>query len=386
MSDLKATVQSAVARYAQTAIGLSRALHAEPEIAWQEVKSSARVAAALAGAGFEVEAPYCGMPTAFRATLGSGPLRIALCAEYDALPGIGHACGHNLIASITTAAAVALADLADDLGITVVVLGTPAEEGGGGKVAMIEAGAFDDAHAAMMVHPGPVDVIRANPYAVSHLRIGYRGEAAHAAAYPELGRNAADAFTIAQVAISLLRQQLPNTVRVHGIVTNGGAAPNIIPESTVGRWYVRASTTQELDGLEVKVRRCFEAGALASGCEVTIEQESPRYAEFRTDEGLSASYLRNAVELGRVFTDPSDHAASMARASTDMGNVSQIVPAIHPYVGIGSLPAVNHQAGFTARTVTPEAERALLQSATALAQTVVDAATDPALRDRLLSR
>jgi amidohydrolase len=385
-SGLKAAVQSAVADYAQAAIGLSRALHAEPEIAWQEVKSSARVASALADAGFKIEAPYCGMATAFRAEYGSGPLHITLCAEYDALPGIGHACGHNLIASITTAAAVALTGLADDLGITIVVLGTPAEEGGGGKVAMIEAGAFDDAHAAMMVHPGPVDVIRANPYAVSHLRIGYTGEAAHAAAYPELGRNAADAFTIAQVAIGLLRQQLPSTARVHGIVTNGGAAPNIIPESAEGRWYVRASTTQELNGLEVKVRRCFEAGALAARCEVTIEEESPRYAEFRTDEGLSASYQRNAVELGRVFTDPADRAASMARASTDMGNVSQIVPAIHPYVGIGSLPAVNHLAGFTAHTVTPVAERALLESATALAWTVVDAATDHDLRYRLLTR
>ena len=382
-STAKDAVKDAVAGYAQTAIGLSRALHAEPEIAWQEVKSSARVTGALKNGGFTVEAPYCGMPTAFRASYGDGPLRIALCAEYDALPGIGHACGHNLIASISVTAALALAPLADDLGITVVVLGTPAEEGGGGKVAMINAGAFDDVHAAMMVHPGPADVIRANPYAVSHLRIAYSGEAAHAAAYPELGRNAADAFTIAQVAIGLLRQQLPGTVRVHGVVTNGGAAPNIIPEATQGRWYIRASTTSELDDLEPKVRRCFEAGGLATGCEVSIEEESPRYAEFRTDGDLSACYERNAVALGRVFTDPSERAASMARASTDMGNVSQVVPAIHPYVGIGSLPAVNHQAGFTAHTVTPEADRALLDSATALAWTVVDAATDPALRERL---
>jgi amidohydrolase len=379
----KDAVQDAVAGYAQTAIGLSRALHADPEIAWQEVRSSARVASALADGGFAVEAPYCGMPTAFRASYGQGPLRIALCAEYDALPGIGHACGHNLIASIAVTAARALAPLADDLGITLVVLGTPAEEGGGGKVAMIDAGAFDDVHAAMMVHPGPVDVIRANPYAVSHLRIAYTGEAAHAAAYPELGRNAADAFTIAQVAIGLLRQQLPATARVHGVVTNGGAAPNIIPEATQGRWYIRASTTEGLDALEPRVRRCFEAGGLATGCEVSIEHESPRYAEFRTDAGLSASYERNAITVGRVFTDPADHAASMARASTDMGNVSQVVPAIHPYVGIGSLPAVNHQAGFTAHTIRPEAERALLDSATALAWTVVDAATDPALRERL---
>jgi len=301
---MKDAVRSSLAAYAGTAIGLSRALHAEPETAWREVKSAARVAEALTDAGYTVRSPYCGLPTAFRAEYGSGPLRVALCAEYDALPGIGHACGHNLIAAITTAAAVALAGLADDLGLTVIVLGTPAEEGGGGKVRMIEAGAFEDIHAAMMVHPGPVDVLRANPYAVSHLRIAYQGRAAHAAAYPELGRNAADAFTIAQVAIGLLRQQLPGTVRVHGVVTDGGAAPNIIPESAQGRWYIRASTTSELNDLEPKVRRCFEAGALATGCEVTIEEESPRYAEFRTDEALSACYERNALDLGRSTPRP----------------------------------------------------------------------------------
>jgi amidohydrolase len=380
----KAAVRSAIAAYAETAIALSRALHAEPEIAWQEVNSSARVAEALARAGYTVQAPYADLPTAFRASAGSGPLRIALCAEYDALPGVGHACGHNLIAAITTAAAAALAGLADDLGATVVVLGTPAEEGGGGKVAMLADGAFDDVHAAMMVHPGPVDVLRANPYAVSHLRIGYQGKTAHAAAYPELGRNAADAFTIAQVAIGLLRQQLPGSVRVHGIVTNGGAAPNIIPDATEGRWYIRAGTLGELDEIEPRVRRCFEAGALAAGCDLSIEEESPRYAEFRTDEGLQACYARNAGELGRVFTDATARSASMARASTDMGNVSQRVPAIHPYVGIDSLPAVNHQAEFAAHCVTPAAERALLDAATALAWTVVDAATESALRSRLI--
>jgi amidohydrolase len=377
-------VQSAVADYAETAITLSRALHAEPETAWQEFKSAARVAEALTNAGYAVEAPLLGLPTAFRAIAGSGPLRIALCAEYDALPEVGHACGHNLIASITTTAAATLAGLADDLGLTVVVLGTPAEEGGGGKLKLLDGGAFDNVHAAMMVHPGPVDVLRGNPYAVSHLRVSYQGEAAHAAAYPELGRNAADAFTVAQVAIGLLRQQLPGTVRVHGIVTNGGAAPNIIPDAAEGRWYIRASTIGELDGLEPRVRQCFEAGALAAGCELTIEEETPRYTDLRTDEGLETCYGRNAEDLGRVFTDPAERAASMARASTDMGNVSHRVPTIHPYIGIDSLPAVNHQAGFAAHCVSPAAERALLDAATALAWTVVDAATEAPLRERLL--
>ena len=282
---------------------LSHDLHQNPEIAWEEHESAARVAGELDDAGFTVESNYVGLATAFRAHRGSGPLHLALCAEYDALPGLGHACGHNVIAAISTGAALALGPFVDDLGITLSVFGTPAEEGGGGKIEMLDRGAFTGVHAAAMVHPGPVDVARAEPYAVSHSHIAYDGKAAHAAAYPDRGINAADAFTIAQVAIGLLRQQLPSDVRVHGMMTRGGEAPNAIPQRTEGRWYVRAQTLGQLEELEPRVLRCFAAGALATGCELTIEPESKPYSEFRNDEHL----LDRVQTAGRTARPPILH-------------------------------------------------------------------------------
>jgi amidohydrolase len=361
---------------------LSRDLHAHPEIAWEEVRSCARVADDLSDAGFTVEDNYTGLPTAFAARRGSGPLHLAVCAEYDALPGLGHACGHNIIAAISTGAAIALGHYVDDLGITLSVLGTPAEEGGGGKIDMLDRGGFTGVHAAAMVHPGPVDVARAEPYAVAHNHIRYDGKAAHAAAYPDRGINAADAFTIAQVAIGLLRQQLPADVRVHGVMTNGGDAPNAIPQRTEGRWYVRAQSLAELADLGERVNRCFAAGALATGCELTVTPESKPYAEFRTDEGLLRCYVRRAEQLGRRFCSGSD--SLMNRASTDMGNVSQQIPAIHPYIGIDSLPAVNHQPEFADAAISAAADRAAADGACALALTLLDAASEPGTRRRLI--
>ena len=395
--DVKDAMAGTITAARDQLTGLSHRLHAHPEVAWTEERAAAWVSAELAGAGFDVEANACGLPTAFIARSGTGPLHIGICAEYDALPGLGHACGHNIIAAAAVGAGLALAAAADDLGLTVTVFGTPAEEGGGGKVYMLERGAFDGVHAAMMVHPGPVDVAEARPFAVSHMLVRYRGQATHAAAYPEQGINAADAFTIAQVAIGLLRQQLLPSTRVHGIVTHGGDAPNAIPDRTEGRWYVRAETLDELAGLEPRVRRCFEAGALATGCELEIEAEAPPYAEFRNDPDLLPLYRANAERLGRQFLatgpDGPDGAAGedaasagrMNRASTDMGNVSMVVPAIHPYIGIGSLPAVNHQKEFAAHCVTPVADQALIDGAIGLAWTAADAARDEAIRGRLLA-
>jgi amidohydrolase len=401
--DVKESIAGTVTGARDQLIGLSHRLHAHPEVAWAEERAAAWVAAELAGGGFDVQANACGLPTAFIARSGTGPLHVGICAEYDALPGLGHACGHNIIAAAAVGAGLALAAAADDLGLTVTVLGTPAEEGGGGKVYMLERGAFHGMHAAMMVHPGPVDVAEARPFAVSHMLVRYRGQATHAAAYPEQGVNAADAFTIAQVAIGLLRQQLLPSTRVHGIITHGGDAPNAIPDLTEGRWYVRAETLHELAGLEPRVRRCFEAGALATGCELEIEVEAPPYAEFRNDPGLLPLYRANAERLGRQFAPAEGPATSgtggagagtagsaaaagrMNRASTDMGNVSLIVPSIHPYIGIGSLPAVNHQKEFAAHCVTPAADQALLDGAIGLAWTAADAALDEAIRGRLLT-
>jgi len=392
--DVKDAMAGTVTAARDHLTGLSHRLHAHPEVAWTEERAAAWVSAELAGAGFDVEANACGLPTAFIARSGTGPLHIGICAEYDALPALGHACGHNIIAAAAVGTGLALAAAADDLGLTVTVFGTPAEEGGGGKVYMLERGAFEGVHAAMMVHPGPVDVAEARPFAVSHMLVRYRGQATHAAAYPEQGINAADAFTVAQVAIGLLRQQLLPSTRVHGIVTHGGDAPNAIPDRTEGRWYVRAETLDELAGLEPRVRRCFEAGALATGCELEIEADAPPYAEFRNDPDLLPLYRANAERLGRQFlgTGPDGaaggdaaSASRMNRASTDMGNVSLVVPAIHPYIGIGSLPAVNHQKEFAAHCVTPVADQALIDGAIGLAWTAADAARDEVIRGRLLA-
>ncbi|MET0780450.1 MAG: amidohydrolase, partial [Microbacterium sp.] len=350
-------------------------LHAHPETAWQEHRAAAWVGDALSDAGFRVTPAYLGFETALLAEAGSGPVTIGIMAEYDALPGLGHACGHNLIAAGAVGAGLALARLADDLGITVRVYGTPAEEGGGGKIEMMDAGAFGDLDLAMMVHPAPVDVAEARPFAVSHSHIAYDGVSAHAAAYPDQGVNANDAFLVAQVAIGLLRQQLPADTRVHGIQTVGGFAPNAIPERTEGRWYTRANSLEELAQLEERVRRCFEAGALATGANLTITPESKPYAEFRADERALAAYKTNAVARGRSFAE-AGVAARMNRASTDMGNVSQIVPAIHPYIGVDSLPFANHQKEFAAACVGSAAERALVDAAVLMAWTAIDVVTD----------
>ena len=378
-------ITASVERQAEGILGLSHRIHAHPETAWEEHRSSAWVGEAMAAAGFRTESAYLGLDTSVRATIGSGPLHLALCAEYDALPGLGHACGHNIIAASSVGAAIALGALADDLGLTVTLFGTPAEEGSGGKIVMLERGAFEGVHAAAMAHPGPVDVAEARPYAVAHIDVSYRGRAAHAAAFPEQGLNAADAFTVAQVAVGLLRQHLTPDTRVHGIITRGGEAPNAIPELTQGVWYVRGTTTDDMLAARERVERCFEAGAIATGCELDFHDHSPPYQEFRTDFALLDLYVRNAEGLGRRFHDGSEGLGRMSRASTDMGNVSQLLPCIHPYIGIESAPALNHQRAFADASISPAADRATLDAALGLALTLADAAADPVTRERLIS-
>lgn len=374
-NSLKRRAQEAVKAQEDALVGLAKQLHEDPELGWMEHQSAERVAAVLEKAGFQVTRPYLGFETAFYAVAGSSSprKRMAFMAEYDALPGLGHACGHNLIAASSVGAAVGLAQVAEELDIRVEVFGTPAEEGGGGKVELLERGAFEGLDFAMMVHPGPVDVARASPLAVSHWAVQFRGKAAHASSFPTEGLNAADAFTIAQVAIGLLRQHLPASSRVHGIVLEAGTAPNSIPAFARGRWYVRAETLKELESIEQRVRACFEAAALATGCELTWELESQSYAEFQHDEDALDFYTKNAEALGRTF-QPDAPGAEMASASTDMGNVSHHVPSIHPYIGLGSYPVLNHQAEFADHTVGPIADKTLLDGAIAMAWTAIDMA------------
>jgi amidohydrolase len=381
--DVKRATQEAVERIRSELVDLSHRIHATPEIGFEEERSSEWVATALSDGGFDVEAGVCGLPTAFVARAGTGPLHIGICAEYDALPGIGHACGHNLIAASAVGAGIALAQVADDLGITVSVFGTPAEEGGGGKIIMLDGGAFEGVHAAMMVHPAPMDLVEARPLAVSHFEVRFAGKSAHASAFPQVGINAADAMTVSQVGIGLLRQHMPHHCQIHGIVTKGGDAPNVVPEATAGRWYVRGRDLAQVEEFEPRVHKCFEAGALATGCELEIERQSKPYSEFRNDLGMAAKYRANASELGRRFPDAS-RVANLETGSTDMANISLAIPAIHPMMGIESLPAVNHQPEFAAHCAKPVADAALTDAAVAMAWTVADLAVDPLERKRLL--
>src|SRR5881296_2792685 len=243
-------------------VALSHRIHAHPEFGFEEERASTWLAETLDAAGFRVSRGVCGLPTAFVAEAGSGPLCVAICAEYDCLPGIGHACGHNVIAAMAAGAGIAAARVVDDVGLTVRVIGTPAEEGGGGKILLLERGAFTGVHAAMMVHPAPVDAAEPPVLALTQFRVRYTGKEAHASAFPEFGINAADALTIAQTAIGLLRQHIRQTDRIHGIVTKGGEAPNVIPAHTSARYIVRARSIGELHDIREKVQRCFDSGAL----------------------------------------------------------------------------------------------------------------------------
>jgi amidohydrolase len=364
-------------------LDLSHRIHAKPELGFEEENACGWLCDALSDGGMKVERGICEMPTAFVARAGSGPLHVAICAEYDCLPGIGHACGHNLIAAMAAGAGLAAAKVADDVGLTITVIGTPAEEGGGGKILLLERGGFQGQHAAMMVHPAPMEMLEANIIAATIFDVYYTGKEAHASAFPELGINAADALTIAQTSIGLLRQHIRSTDRVHGIITRGGDAPNVVPAHTSASYMVRAQNLEELKEVRAKVNRCFEAGALATGAKLEIRGGEKPYAEMHYDHGMDALYKKNAEALGREFPDLGPVAARLS-ASTDMGNVSLALPSIHPMIGINSLPAVNHQPEFTAHCITADADKAVLDAALAMAWTAIDMAQDMSTRERLM--
>ncbi len=379
----KAAARRAVEAAAADVVALSHDIHAHPELCFAEHHAAEAVAGVLAGAGLRVERGAFDLPTAVRATAGTGPLSIVVCAEYDALPAVGHACGHNVIASAAVGAGIALAAVADEVGLEVTVLGTPAEEGGGGKVLLIDRGAFEGAHAAMMVHPWHEDRLGATCLAVDHIEVHYHGREAHASAAPYKGINAADALTVAQVAIGLLRQHLEPGDQVHGIVTKGGDAPNIVPKETTGRFMVRARTLERLAVLRQRVERCFEAGSVATGCTLEIEDLAPAYSDFVDDEPLLAAWRGNAEALGRRY-DADDAKVPLPTISTDMANVSRVVPAIHPLIGLDSGGAVIHEPAFAEVAAGPSADRAVVEGAIAMAWTAIDAAVDEGLRRHLL--
>ncbi|MEZ0050390.1 amidohydrolase [Mycobacterium sp. MAA66] len=383
--DALQTVTDTVTRRRADLIELSHSIHAEPELAFAEYRSCAKTQSLVAERGFEITASAGGLETAFRADFGSGELVVGVCAEYDALPGIGHACGHNIIAASAVGTALALADVADELGITVALIGTPAEEAGGGKALLLNAGTFDDIAASVMLHPGPVDIAAARSLALSEVSVAYRGRESHAAVAPHLGVNAADAVTVTQVAIGLLRQQLMPGQMVHGIVTDGGQAPNVIPAHAELLYTMRAVDGSSLTALEDRMAACFAAGALATGCTHMVTEVSPRYDALAPDAWMS-DVLRTEMErLGRTPL-PSELEAAVPLGSTDMGNVTQVMPGIHPVVGIDANGASIHQPEFTAAAVGPSADRAVTEGAIMLARTVVALAQSSEQRDRVIGR
>jgi amidohydrolase len=387
-SDRANTIKDAAAAVVEShladLVALSHSVHSTPELVFNEVTSAKTVADALRAGGLSVTEGVYDLPTALESRAGDGEFVVAVCAEYDALPDVGHACGHNIIAATAVGAGLALAAVADQIGLQVRVLGTPAEEGGGGKVLMLDRGAFDGVHAAMMVHPWPTERLTGACLAVAHFDVHFAGKEAHASAAPWEGVNALDAMTISQVALGLLRQQLPPGDQVHGVITHGGGAANVIPASVTGRFMARSRTIEGLNALEPRVKACFGAGALASGCSVTYQELSPVYSHMEADGGLLGAYRLNAEALGRHF-DADDADTPLPTFSTDMANVSLAVPTIHPLIGIDAAGAVNHQHEFAAACITPSADAAVRDGALALAWTAIDAATDPTLRERLLN-
>ena len=375
--------ENSVVRRRGDLLELSHSIHAEPEVAFEEHRSAAKTRALVAERGFEITDAPGGLATAFRASFGSGPLVVGLCAEYDALPEIGHACGHNIIAAAAVGAALALADVADELGLTVVLLGTPAEEAGGGKVLLLKAGAFDGIAATVMVHPGSVDIAAARSLALSEVAVRYHGRESHAAVAPYLGINAGDAVTVAQVAIGLLRQQLAPGQMVHGIVTDGGSAPNVIPARAALRYTMRAAESASLRELEDRVGDCFLAGALATGCDYEVSETEPSYQELAPDAWLTDVFRAEMQRLGRTPV-PAELEAALPLGSTDMGNITHVMPGIHPIVGMDAGGAFLHQPAFAAAAVSPSGDTAVTDGAIMLARTVVRLAQTPEQRDRVV--
>jgi amidohydrolase len=371
--DAKQRAEQAFEAVEEELRSISRWMYQNPEVAYEERNTSARLVEFLGAHGFEVEYPAYGVETAFAARAGASGPEVVVCAEYDALPGVGHACGHNIIATAALGAGASLCGLADELGIRVTVLGTPAEEKYGGKVDLIDAGAFEGAAAAMMIHPAPEDTLDPNVIAVLHLVVEFRGRDAHAAASPWEGRNALDAFVQAYVNVSTLRQHIYPTDKIHAIITDGGDAPNIIPSYTRSEWYVRAQTDERLEELMGRVQDCFDAAARATGCTAEVRNEGHPYSDLISNEVLCELYQTNSTALGRPLQRGADRDPS-ATGSTDMGNVSHVVPAIHPMLDIKCSPYVNHQPEFAAATVETDGERAIRDGALAMAWTIVDVA------------
>lgn len=364
---------------ADTLISVSRDIHAHPELAFEEHHAARLLADTLERHGLPAERSVFTLETAFEARLptqGEGPT-VAILAEYDALPGIGHACGHNLIATAALGATLGLAAVASELPGRVRLLGTPAEERGGGKELMARAGAFDGVDAAMMIHPAGVNLTNMPCICVAEVEVIYHGRSAHASAMPHKGVNALDGLLLAYQAISNLRQHIRNEERIHGIITEGGQAANIVPDRAAGSFYVRATSEKTLAELKPRVQACFEAGARGSGSEVEVNWAGVDYLDLNTNWPLADCFQAHGEALGREFLTPNSLGGA---GSTDMGNVSYRVPAIHPMLACSPPNVVIHNPEFARWAGSEMGDAAALDGARAMALTTAEFLLNPALQ------
>ena len=347
-------------------------MYENPELGFEEYKTSEHLINYMRSNGLEVKTPVGGLDTAFSSSIGSsGPL-VVLCVEYDALPEIGHACGHNIIATASIGAGIALKEIAEDLNIRVKILGTPAEEGGGGKIVLLDEGEFEDASCSMMIHPAPYNVANPTLTTIQQYKVEFFGKDAHAAGAPEEGVNALDAQIQLFVNVSTFRQQLPRTNRMHGVILDGGFKPNIIPSYTSSEWYLRALNGEDLDVLQKKFMNFVEAAALSTGCTFKTQSPDYRYSEVLNNKVMYDLFIENSKDVGRemLYEDSS----LQGLGSTDMGNVSLAMPSIHPMLSIDAGKAVNHQPEFAAATITKGGHKAIFDGAYSMAATIVDLA------------
>jgi amidohydrolase len=377
--ELSAVIDDAVSADARDLIQLSTNLHAHPELRFEEVKAAAWISDLVASRSIAVERGLGGMPTSLRARAGTaGGPRVAILAEYDALPEIGHACGHNLIAAGAVGAFLAAARVVAQTGGEVVLLGTPAEEGGGGKIKLIEAGAFDGLDAAIMFHPLDRDLLAHTALASMWLMFEFTGVPSHAAAAPHVGASALTACMDTFRLIDGQRVHFKDGVRVHGYITNGGQAVNIIPERAACEFSVRARDVAELARVQTIVERCARGAAMASGVEVQLKLR-PGYKDMRNNLTMARVFGEHLAACGRKARETDPH---MGAGSTDMGDVSHVVPAIHPYLAIvDEGKALCHEHRFTAAAGSDEGARTALVAARAMARTAIELLTSSSLRE-----
>jgi amidohydrolase len=378
---LRAEIDTAVDTVARTLLDVSHAIHERPELAFEEHFACEILANTLRNHALTVETGVYTLETAFETTINpdlDGPT-VAVLAEYDALPDIGHACGHNIIATTALGAALALNSVASQLPGRVKLLGTPAEERGGGKELMARAGAFEGIDAALMIHPAGVNLATMPSICIAEVEVIYHGKASHASAMPHKGINALDGLLLAYQAISNLRQHIRSTERIHGIVEEGGSAPNIVPDRTVGQFYVRAANEKDLAKLKPRVQACFEAGATGSGCTVEVNWAGVDYLDLNTNWPLADRFRHHAELLGRSFVDH-EQALKFGAGSTDMGNVSYRLPSIHPMLAVAPPSVVIHNPEFAQWARSEKGDAAVIDGAKALAQTAAEYLLSPELQ------